>query len=53
MRGKLLGDVSKGPQARGATVEQAQVQAKLLGKLEGFMSLGGAVPEGATADFQG
>ena len=52
MRGKVLGDVPIGPQARGAAVDQAQLEAELLGDLQGFVGLLGGIPEGALADLQ-
>ena len=53
MRGKVLRNVPKGPQATGAAVHQAQLEAELVGDLEGFVGLLGDMPEGALAEFQG
>jgi hypothetical protein len=53
MRGEVLGNVSKGPQATGTAVDQAQLQAELFGNLKGFVGLLGDVPQGALTDLQG
>jgi hypothetical protein len=53
MRGKVLGNVPKGPQATGAAIDQAQLQAELSGGLKGFVGLLGDMPEGALTDLQG